>query len=111
MNSDTEMDTTLDWGHVEDFFETDSETGSLEEPDMEVEALLPDVPPRERVTFVTGQHHASETNMTCAICLTTFGEDPDPVARLSCHPAHVFHAKCVKSWVVDQSKPCPLCRR
>lgn len=44
----------------------------------------------------------------CSICLESFKEG-DAVKTLPCH--HVFHANCVKEWIVDIRGVCPLCRQ
>lgn len=48
------------------------------------------------------------------MCLLEFkiGEPMSPadlVVQLSCNPAHVFHAECLKQWV-DMQFTCPICR-
>ena len=44
----------------------------------------------------------------CPICLEDFKEG-EPVKRLPC--GHLFHAACVKEWIVDVRGVCPLCRQ
>ena len=44
----------------------------------------------------------------CAICQEDF-EDASIVCQLPCHIKHIFHAKCVKAWILRQNS-CPLCK-
>ena len=52
----------------------------------------------------------------CYICLDNFNlrrKDEnipgDSVVQLSCNPQHIFHASCLKEWVILQFT-CPICR-
>ena len=55
-------------------------------------------------------HHSIQRreDRECPICLEDFKEG-DPVKRLPC--GHIFHAACVKEWVVEVRGVCPLCRQ
>ncbi|OAO11840.1 hypothetical protein AV274_6453 [Blastocystis sp. ATCC 50177/Nand II] len=58
-----------------------------------------------RITTIPYKLKESEE---CPICLEDFKEG-EPVKRLPC--GHLFHAACVKEWIVDVRGVCPLCRQ
>lgn len=45
---------------------------------------------------------------SCAVCLYEF-LDSDEIRRLT-NCRHIFHRKCVDSWMDHEHKTCPLCR-
>lgn len=47
---------------------------------------------------------------TCSICLDVFNDD-DIVKLLSCHDTHMFHGKCIDTWVTSVEAVCPVCKR
>ena len=54
-----------------------------------------------RISFIP--YHTDKDNI-CSIC---YANEEDFV-QLSCH--HIFHRKCIETWV-DRQRTCPLCRR
>jgi hypothetical protein len=44
---------------------------------------------------------------SCAICLSTLGEDDD-IRGLTC--GHAFHAGCLDPWLTSRRACCPLCK-
>ena len=52
-----------------------------------------------------GPQHNDMDDPTCTICFGPL-EDGDRVGDLSCN--HIFHAECLKSWLVRRNQ-CPLC--
>lgn len=47
-------------------------------------------------------------NADCVICLETF-EDGEEVLELPCH--HLYHDACIKKWLIERKKVCPICVR
>lgn len=47
---------------------------------------------------------------TCVICLEDF-HDKDIVRSLPCAATHVFHSRCVLTWLVGGAERCPLCNQ
>lgn len=45
----------------------------------------------------------------CCICMEPFAVGESTVA-LECHTQHVFHYECLKQWLVNGHRECPLCR-
>jgi hypothetical protein len=45
----------------------------------------------------------------CCICMEPFVEGESTVG-LECHNKHVFHFDCLRSWLVQGRRECPLCR-
>ena len=43
----------------------------------------------------------------CLICIQDFNDD-DEVTKITCN--HIFHKKCIKNWVCEESNKCPICR-
>jgi hypothetical protein len=43
----------------------------------------------------------------CLICTECF-EEGEILKKLNCN--HVFHIDCIKSWLCEESKKCPICR-
>ena len=44
----------------------------------------------------------------CAVCLSEF-EPNEEVIKLPCNAKHIFHERCVKTWL-EQNNSCPLCK-
>lgn len=44
----------------------------------------------------------------CAICLESFNQF-EQIRELQCVGKHVFHQKCIASWL-DRNPTCPMCR-
>ena len=51
--------------------------------------------------------HAQPPN-ACSICLDEFARK-DIVRHLPC--SHVYHAKCIDSWLMTKHQTCPSCQR
>ena len=51
----------------------------------------------------------AEDGAICTICLEPFEVGGAPVCELACSQKHVFHADCLKAWLVKEST-CPICR-
>jgi hypothetical protein len=47
-----------------------------------------------------------DQQLKCSICLESFNSDK--LKKLKC--AHVYHDECIKSWLMNQSIKCPICR-
>ena len=47
---------------------------------------------------------------SCSICLDEFKVGGEKISELGCSGKHMFHLTCVKEWLVNQSKTCPVCR-
>ncbi|PON41874.1 43kDa postsynaptic protein [Trema orientale] len=62
---------------------------------------------RSRNDVVCGQQEVDHEE-TCSICLVEF-EMEDVVSQLS-KCGHVFHVKCIESWLDSNHFTCPLCR-
>lgn len=57
------------------------------------------------LSTVSFSEHLSETNTSCAVCLSDF-VDREKLRRLPC--GHLFHKCCVDQWL-RRNKKCPLC--
>jgi len=49
------------------------------------------------------------TNETCSICMENF-LDNDDIIKSGCNGNHLFHKNCIKPWLLNMSKTCPICR-
>lgn len=45
----------------------------------------------------------------CTICQDDF-EDTDVVTDVKCKNHHLFHTECIKPWLLEMSKVCPVCK-
>jgi len=45
----------------------------------------------------------------CCICMDQFALGQQMV-KLECHPLHIFHYECLRQWLVQGHRECPLCR-
>ena len=43
----------------------------------------------------------------CLICIQSF-EDNNEITKIKCN--HMFHKKCIKTWLCEESNKCPICR-
>ncbi|KAL3070322.1 hypothetical protein niasHS_016149 [Heterodera schachtii] len=62
----------------------------------------------ETITSIPYEANANEEDNSCAICLDTI-ENGTMVKPLPCNGKHIFHNKCIKSWI-KQHITCPMCR-
>ena len=51
----------------------------------------------------------TEPNQECPICLSEL-EPASPVTHMPCSVKHVFHPRCIRDWLLVDSK-CPICRK
>lgn len=49
----------------------------------------------------------ARTDSSCPICTEAFDKD-NKCIRLPC--SHCFHRPCVQTWLVQESRTCPMCR-
>ena len=49
------------------------------------------------------------TNESCSICMENFN-DNDDIIKSECEGNHLFHKNCIKPWLLNMSKTCPICR-
>ncbi len=57
-------------------------------------------------------NHGSISNGTinhCIICLDNYINGTSELIKLPCN--HFYHAKCIKKWLIQEKKTCPLCKR
>lgn len=50
------------------------------------------------------------TQCQCSICMSDFSDDPSLELREIQHCRHIFHDVCLREWLTQGSKTCPLCR-
>ncbi len=68
--------------------------------------ILKDCPPEN---FTEGASNNKYTEKSCAVCLGEFKSDAT-IRRLTC--SHIFHAKCIESWIqmkINEVPKCPVC--
>lgn len=60
-------------------------------------------------SFIAYKYTNKNTNeiTECSICIDTIQEEQE-VIKLSCN--HIFHHKCIKSYLLNYNNKCPLCR-
>jgi hypothetical protein len=60
-------------------------------------------------TFNYNEINKTEKNIQdeCLICTECFIED-DELKKIKCN--HVFHTECIKPWLCEENKKCPICR-
>lgn len=46
---------------------------------------------------------------SCIICYEEYTEEAE-VTKLSCNEKHLFHTKCIESWISQGHNSCPNCR-
>lgn len=46
---------------------------------------------------------------SCPICMCDFVDGME-LMRLPCSSVHVFHARCLRTWLLEKSTNCPMCR-
>ena len=75
----------------------------------------------EQVEFVTSPAAARETPLgkggrprvaepdSCPICMCEYA-DGMCLTRLPCSTNHVFHEDCLRTWLLNKSTNCPMCR-
>eukprot|EP01043_Picozoa_sp_COSAG02_P029226 COSAG02_NODE_1810_length_10825_cov_43.150848_1_plen_701_part_00 len=55
-----------------------------------------------------GRPRVSEPD-SCPICMCDY-TDGMPLTRLPCSANHVFHEDCLRTWLLNKSTNCPMCR-
>jgi hypothetical protein len=50
-----------------------------------------------------------EPDEECIICYDKYTPDEN-VTKLDCNERHMFHSKCIESWISQGHNSCPVCR-
>lgn len=67
------------------------------------------LPPAYLDKLETVEYMAKDgVNAECVICLETF-EDDERVLELPCK--HLYHGDCIRKWLIERKKICPICKR
>lgn len=67
------------------------------------------LPPAYLSKLETVEYLAKDgVNAECVICLDTFVE-AESVLELPCK--HFYHAHCIRKWLIERKKLCPICKR
>lgn len=51
---------------------------------------------------------STNTTISCCICCEELINN-DEVVKLKCHYLHIYHAKCIKNWLINKFF-CPICK-
>lgn len=67
------------------------------------------LPPAYLSKLETVEYMAKDgVNAECVICLDSF-EDEEKVLELPCK--HLYHEDCIRKWLIERKKICPICKR
>ena len=64
----------------------------------------------DRLTIhICDGNNNNQRDLTCSICLDEY-EEGCKLITLPCQGQHVFHAECIRTWLLESSRECPLCK-
>lgn len=67
------------------------------------------LPPAYLSKLETVEYMAKDgVNAECVICLETF-EEEEKLLELPCK--HLYHGECIRKWLIERKKICPICKR
>ncbi len=79
------------------------------QPDEEEERSMSQEHVDRLTIHVYDGNNNNQRDLTCSICLDDF-EEGCKLITLPCQGRHVFHAECIRTWLLESSRECPLCK-
>jgi len=80
-----------------------------EEEEEEEKGMCQEHVDRLMIHVFSSDNHQEEDDDSCSICLDEY-EDGCKRITLPCNGRHVFHAECIRTWLSESSRQCPLCK-
>eukprot|EP00826_Nyctotherus_ovalis_P003827 TRINITY_DN1078_c0_g1_i3.p1 TRINITY_DN1078_c0_g1~~TRINITY_DN1078_c0_g1_i3.p1 ORF type:complete len:300 (-),score=58.78 TRINITY_DN1078_c0_g1_i3:218-1030(-) len=82
-------------------------SSSAEELALKVKLNISEVLDKVAYKYSVKSHMQQRREILCSVCLESL--EGRLVVCLDCNPSHVFHKKCIKTWIFKDNV-CPLCK-
>ena len=89
------------------FFRSRESNGNQQEEEEEERSMSQEHVDRLTIHVCDGQDN--QRDLSCSICLDEY-EEGCKCITLPCQGQHVFHAQCIRTWLLESSRECPLCK-